>query len=331
MDQKDGDIIRNRPARFLVAVASIGVALVLSVYAGLVVAKAFFLWPVLGWSMGLGLSVLALAWVIPRLYVTNGAIYAFVTVNLLSKELVSYGPGFHFAFPWEARDGGNNVSLKEVEGTFDFEVQTKTGTLKGKGSFRLRPDITRLPSFIAGAGTIAAELSDLVSAECVKYLGPKELMAALLEVGRLNEECLKKHFTHGAFAITPFEQRFGVMVGDVTVSKLMPSTEVQKALDGRAEQEALGHMIARNLGYSSMEEVHDAVKTGKLKAEQINTAQENAMGQTDNLGGIKIERHSHTIHLRADDNTAAAIGAAGPALGAGLAGILTKPKSGSKK
>lgn len=280
--------------------------------------------------MGLGLGVLALAWVIPRLYVTNGAIYAFVTVNLLSKELVSYGPGFHFAFPWEAREGANNVSLKEAEGAFDFEVQTETGTLKGKGSFRLRPDINHLPSFLAGAGTIAAELSDIVSAECVKYLGPKKVMEALKDLGDLNEECLKKHFTHGAAAITPFERRFGVMVGDVTVSKLMPSEEVQKALDGRAEQAALDHVIARNLGYPSMEEVHKAVKRGKLNPEQVAYANENALALTDNLGTMKVERHSHTIHLRADENAATAVAAVGPAIGTGLA-HLTQSKSGKKK
>ena len=279
--------------------------------------------------MGLGLSVLALTWLIPLLYVTNGAIYAFVTVDLLNKELVSYGPGFHFAFPWEARDGANNVSLKEVEGTFDFEVQTETGTLKGKGSFRLRPDINCLPSFLAGAGTIAAELSDIVSTECVKYLGQKKVMEALKDLGALNE-CLKKHFTHGASSITPFEKRFGVMVGDVTVSKLMPSDEVQKALDGRAEQAALDHVIARNLGYPSMEEVHKAVKRGKLTPEQVAYANENALALTDNLGTMKVERHSHTVHLRADENAAAAVAAVGPAIGAGLA-HLTPPKSGKKK
>jgi hypothetical protein len=156
-NQKDLDVTRERGLRKVVALMSAPLTLLLGYLFGIAFTGFFGLPSMLGTSIGLGIGALGVMWLVPRLYVVNDAVSAFVTVDLLSDELVSYGPGFHWSFPWEARSGANNVALDEAAESFTFTVQTKTGTLNGKGSFRLRPDIQKLPEFLAGVASVAAE------------------------------------------------------------------------------------------------------------------------------------------------------------------------------
>jgi hypothetical protein len=179
---------------------------------------------------------------------------------------------------------------------------TPTGTLKGEGSFRLRPDIKKLPEFLAGVASVAGDLSDLVSAECVGYLAKDPVSVSLGKLGDLNTFLAGK-FKHGPTQhekVTDFEERFGVIIGDVTVSKLLPSEEVQKAMDGASEREALDAIVCKNLGYATMEEVRKAVKDKELTSDQVAYATENALAMTNNLHGMNLGRQTYTVKLQGD-------------------------------
>ncbi len=339
-NQQDSDIERDRGTRLVVAITSPIIMFLLCYRIGMWV-TVFFKIPlagVLGMSLGLGLGALGVLWLIPRLFVVNNAVAAFVTVDLLTNKLVSYGTGFHWSFPWEKRDGANNVNLDEASESFEFTVQMKSGgTLKGKGSFRLRPDVWRLPQFLAGVASVASELSDLIKAAYTKRLAKLELMRGLDEMSVVNDE-VSKEFMHGGTQtpeVSGFEERFGVIIGDVTLSELLPSAEVQKALDGASENAAMEAIVLRNLGYATMEEVRTAITTGKLTNDQLTSATHTALAMTDNLHGMKVDHSNITLRVVADDKTAEALAAVGPALAKGLALMggnksVATPKKGGK-
>ncbi len=340
-DQTDGVIVRDRAARTLVAVVSPFATLFMGYVFGVAFASFFKLPTMLGTSLGLGLGALAVLWLIPKLYIVNDAVSAFVTVNLLEtimskrSALVTYGPGFHFSFPWEKRSGGNNADLSEQAENFTFEVQaTKEGgtvTIKGKYSVRLRPDIKHLPEFLGGVASIASDLGDIISAKIVEHLAKKSVKEILVELPSLNE-MLAVNFKHGKKQhkdISDFEKRFGVIIGDVTVSELLPSKEVQKALDGASESAALDGIVARSLGYPNIEAVHAAVAAETLTSEHVAYATENAMAMTDNLHGLDLKRQTFTLRLQGDPDLIDAAKALAPVAPA-IIGALTKGAAGNQ-
>jgi regulator of protease activity HflC (stomatin/prohibitin superfamily) len=152
---------------------------------------------------------------------------------------------------------------------------------------------------------------------------------------KILNDALARYFKHGAQQredASDFEKRFGVIIGDVTVSELLPSKEVQKAMDGASESAALDEIVMRNLGYPSIEAVHEAVKAGKLTSDQVREATENAMAMTDNLHGLDLKRQTFTLRLQGDTDLidaarAIATSPAGPA----ILGALTKGANQSPK
>lgn len=297
-NQTDNLVERDRASRTLVAIAAPFAILFTGYLIGVTFAAVFRLPMVLGNAAGLALGAIGAVWVASRSYIVNDAVASFVTVDLWSKQLVTYGPGFHFSFPWEARSGANNVDLSEAAENGKFEVQAAagTGTLRGAFSVRLRPDIKNLPKFLAGVGSVASDLTGLINASILLYLSGKTVKEALTDLKGLNAH-LRSEF-HAR--VSKFEGRFGVIVGDVTVSEILPSKEVQKAMDGASESVALDGIVARTLGYPSIEAVHAAVAAGTLTSDQVGIATENALAMTDNLGGMAVERKTYTVRLQGD-------------------------------
>ncbi len=320
-NQTDDLVERDRATRRLAAIGGPILVLFIGYLVGATFAGVFKLPMLLGNAAGLALGAIGAVWVASRSYVTNDAVAAFVTVDLLSKQLVTYGPGFHFSFPWEARSGANNVDLSEAaeNGTFEVQASEGTGTLRGKYSVRLRPDIKNLPKFLAGVGSVASDLTGLINASILRYLSEKTVKEALADLPGLNAHLRSEFHTK----VSKFERRFGVIVGDVTVSEILPSKEVQKAMDGSSESVALDGIVARTLGYPTIEAVHDAVKAEKLTSEQVSTAMENALAMTDNLGGMAVERKTYTVRLQGDTGlieAAKAIVPLAPAIAGALGG-----------
>lgn len=309
---------RDNGSRLAVAVGSV----IFTLIAGYLLGKgfaAFFKLPgLLGTSMGLGLSGLGLLWLIPRLYVINNAVSAFVTIDLLTSELVTYGPGFHFCFPWEKRSGSNAVDLSEAAENFSFEVQTPTGNLKGEFSIRLRPDITRLPQFLSGVASVAADIGDIIKAYILTYFSEKPLINALKDTDALNKK-MEEDFKHGKTQgerASEFEKRFGVILGDITVSKLMPSGALQETMSAQTESTVIDSIVAASFGKKTMEDLQAAVDAKIISQDEVNRRRNQTMAMSGNLQGMDFSESTFNLRVSGLDNIdpaiAEAIAAAGP-------------------
>lgn len=331
-------IKRDRVMRAIVAILSPFCAVLFGYLLGASFAAFFKLPMVIGYTVGLGLGAFIAMWFIPMSYIVNDALGAFVTIDQLititggENALVSYGPGFHFCFWWEKRSSDNNVNLSEVAENFAAEVQGTAGTIFIKYSARLRPDIKRLPEFLSGVASVAADLRSIISAEIVEYLSKKSVAETLVALSTLNKMLAEefKHDEEQGEVASAFEKRFGVIIGDITVAEILPSKEVQKTMDGITESTTLDQIVAKTLGYPSIKEVQDAVRSGILKSEQVAHATENALALTNNLHGMDLKRHTFTLKLQGDSDLVESIKSLGP-LASTIAGVLNKdqPKKGT--
>ncbi len=270
----------------------------------------------LGFSLGVALfAVLAM-----RTFIMNDTTMAFLTIDPLrtifgsEKAFVTYGPGFHFCYPWEKRTGGNVVDLTEAAETFPIIAQAMNGVLKGKFAIRLRPNITTLPEFLSGVASVASEIGGLVSAEIIDWVKDKTTGDVLANVRGLNSY-LHDKFVQGD---SPFELRFGVTVGDVTVEELLPDEEVQKTSIVLAESEFIDLALAKHFGYTTIGDLQVAIQAKTVDGNAVEKLHTRLMAMSGNLQGMKLDETTHNINLTGLDKVDPAFGTA---LGAILATI----------
>ncbi len=224
--------------------------------------------------------------------VENNTIGALVTLDQLksllgSKEVhVDYGPGTHFAYPWEARFAENNIPLKEVAEDFTFPVICKDGTLTVFASFRIRPDFNNLLAYLSGVGAAAQDFKALQIAFISKRLTPKTMQQAKNEQGPLNDE-LEAEFVTGR---TEFERRFGVQTGDVTVSNMLMSDEAQRTLTALNEAAVVSEGTAILLGYKTVEAMQEALKEAVITQVDIDRARREFRIISGNMDGAEVKR-----------------------------------------
>lgn len=320
----DDLIERDRGGRLGVFILSL---LVLFLGSPTIVSSVTTLWfghSTSGFYLGLLVAAAALHFALPRFIVQVAALRAFVTIDLLKtflakksttqddekkedpKAYVTYGPGLHISYPWESRSSQSNVSLEEASENFEAKIQTKIGVFTLKGSVRIRPDIRRLVPFLSGVGSIASDITDLIKAFAVAYLGNKENMNEILAIlPDLNTE-LNKKFGLGEQGTaeedaqaSDFEKRFGLNVGDVTVAELLPSEEVQKTLSGMAEADLVAAGVARILGYSP-EELKAARESGKFSQADYDRARRDFMAVSENIK-MNVDANEYTLRIEAED------------------------------
>lgn len=325
INQTDSLIIdRSREVRAVVAIASLVALFIAGIMVGGGFAVFFKLPAILGTGAGLALGGLLVMWILPKIYIVNSAVSAFVTIDLFAtlfggnKSLVTYGPGFHFCFPWEKREGDNTVDLTEAAEGFPFKVQAIGGNLDGKYSVRLRPDITRLPEFLAGVAAVAADLGDLITAEIVADLSNQEVNTALKNVAALNKKLADK-FKHGerqGEEASAFEERFGVIIGDVTVSELMPSKEVSETMSAQTESAVIDDIVAKSFGKDTIRDLQASVDAGVISQDEVNRRRNQTMAMSGNLQGMDFSESTFNLRIsgldKVDPALAEAITAAAP-------------------
>lgn len=303
----DDMIERDRASRVIVFILLMLIMTGLVMWISLSLFNALGM-PQLGWVVGFAGSVFLGLQLLEKSLIQNDDEQAFITVNTLQtlfsgkrseefeklpleqqKKLarsygrVAYGPGAHFAYPWESRDASNNVSLAEATESLEFVLMSEDGTLTGKGSFRLRPNIKGVVGFKLGAAAIASNLSDLVKAEAVAVLGGNSVESASEFLPELNRRLADK-FGDLSAERTDFERRFEVFVGDITVGELLGSDDVLKTLNAVSEAAIIRRAIAEYLGYKDMKAVRAAITRGSLTEDQLRRAEERMLqisGQDD--------------------------------------------------
>lgn len=343
--QGDDSVIKRN--RFWRAAVFFGTALILPMIGAALagVLAMIFFGGVAFFSIGLVLGALAgfvsfLA--IKHMFVVkNDTIGALVTLDQLKSLLgrgkdevnVVYGPGSHFAYPWEARFAENNIPLKEVAEEFTFPVVCQDGTLTVFASFRIRPDFNNLLAYLSGVGAAAQDFKALQIAFITKKLTPKSMQQSKDEQEQLNIE-LEAEFVGSARPVpTDFEQRFGVQTGDVTVSNMLMSDEVQRSRSGLNEAAAVAQGTAVLLGFTTATAMQRALKAGKLTQADIDRARRDYRIISGNMEGAQVNRYEVDI-TGLTPEAAAAIASfvnspAGRAFAAGKQGSKPQPKKGT--
>ncbi|HEU4677332.1 MAG TPA: hypothetical protein VFS75_01285 [Candidatus Paceibacterota bacterium] len=312
--QTDDLVKRDRFGRAVVTWSSPVVFVFLGYVAGTFTSVLLHLPYFIGQSLGLTCGTYAAGIALSRSFVRNDATIAFITVNPLASlfgknPLVVYGPGTHFCYWWEQRSADNVVSLVEATEPFTAVVQTGSGTVTFQGSTRLRPNICELHQFISGAAAAASNITGLIIAHIVGFTGasdggnkPKPLLEVLKNIGGLNDE-LRKEFKEGRAGskVSDFERRFGVIVGDTTVEKILPSEDVQKTMSAVTESEVMDTMVAKSFGCASYEELVKKVEDGTFNWATVNQVRTQKMAASGNLQGMDLKDHTFNLNVNGLD------------------------------
>ena len=244
-----------------------------------------------------------------RSFIRNSTTQMFLTIDMFRSILnrddvnIPYGSGGHFSYPWEWRVAENNISLEEASNDFEFSVQCTDGTLTGKGSFRIRPDMERPVAFLTGVAAVAEDLTDLIIAEAIVVFASAKVISSTKLIPKLNQ-MLHDKITAG---VSEFEERFGVIVGDATVKELLPSIEVQKTISALTEAAAIKKGTAL-LMHMSMSDLQAGLMDGTVDHKTHDLARNRFMAISGNLEGMDIKRFEIDLNASGiDPETAQAI------------------------
>ncbi len=334
----DRQIPRNRTAR---AAVFFGTPALLAVLGGLI--GGSLLWVFISGSMFLpGFVAGAVAGVVAFLamkhifVVQNDTTGLLVTIDQLKSLLgaegvnVVYGPGTHFSFPWERRSEKNNIPVVEVAEDFKFTAICKDGTITGTGSFRLRPDFENPIAYLSGVGAVGQDLRDLVIAFITDWHASRTMQEATDQKGELNT-ALHDKFVGGDR--TPFEERFGVRLGDITVGENLMSAEVQRTRGALNEARVISEGTAILLGYKTVEEMQAAVNAKSISQDDVDRARRDFRIISGNMDGATVSRFEVDIKgLTPEVASALASFLQTPAAAAavkGLGGGKSAPKKGT--
>lgn len=330
----DSDIKRDRGSRLTTAVVSPLTALAVSIGASkFLLTTALNLPDWFGFATGCAAGTWLALELIERSIIVNKSVQAFVTVDPLislrnaGNALVSYGPGMHLCHFWEQRIPENNIGLGAVAIDITGTVQTKNGTLTKKGGVRLRPNIIQLEAFLSGVGSIPSELAGLIEVEIVEFLSTQDVLDALKNIKALNEH-LKHKFVqddHGKPVKHPIEDRYGIIIDDVTIDELLPSKEIMETMGTITENETIDAIVANSFGYKNVKSLNTAVRQSKVSAEAVTRRRTEVMAMSGNLQGMELSRADYNVNLNG-------LGDISPEVASAVASVaLAMNKKGGKK
>ena len=177
---------------------------------------------------------------------------------------------------------------------FIFTAICKDGTLTGKGSFRLRPDFQNPLAYLSGVAAVGKDLQDLVITKITDHLAQLTMEEAVREKDALNK-LLKISFVEGNKPQTDFEMRFGVRLGDVTVSELLMSDEVQRTRGALNEGRVIAEGTAILLGYKTVAGMQRALNSRKISQDDVDRARREFRIISGNMDGAKVNRYEIDI------------------------------------
>ncbi len=265
--------------------------------------QRFFL---LGFIVGAGIGSVAFLATKHHFLIHNNTTGMFLTLDRLQSLIggddvhVPYGPGTHFCYPWEARFSNNNIPVEEVAEDFNFTAVCEDGTVTGTGSFRLRPDFTKPRNYLSGVGSVSKDLSDLVIAFITDWLASRTMNSAVTLKAELNKALVNEFVT----GLTPFEERFGVQLGDITVSQLRLSGDVEKTRNALNEAMVVAQGTAILLGFTTAAEMQAALGTS-ITQDDIDRARREFRIMSGNMEGATVNRFEVDIKGLAPETAAA--------------------------
>lgn len=220
-------------------------------------------WP-FGIVVGLALDVALLGktiFVVPQLQ-------ALTSLNGWTGEMVAYGPGWHFRYPWEKAHMEDNISLKEITETFSESFPTQDARIDGEFSFGYRPRLDKILLFQAvGPSTVREGFQAFIKSQMATHAGTRgksDIIGREQEINNLLQDIFEIPTKSGK----TLEEEYGIDAKFVKVNRFQLSPEVQKALDAKAEQAAMADAVAAMFGYTTMEALQLARKDGTADISQ---------------------------------------------------------------
>jgi hypothetical protein len=325
---EDGEIERDRRSRIFIAIAVILLTIAIPAALGGHITGDLFTYAPVGQFLGAVLGAFLLRYLTPRLRVSVRLNHAFITIDALKsffkiKDVYTvYGPGEHASYFWEVREAKNNVSLDEASQNLVAPVITRSGPATLEGSYRIRPRFKKLAlvTFLGSVAVIAKEIEDLILAFITQKLAVETIETANEKLKDLNEE-LKKEF---ADKESELEKRFGLVVGDVTLSRVRLRSDNEETRAGIDEAHVVAKGTAILLGFQDStdvdgkvtkaeDKVEEAIKNRTLTRTDVDKARDRFLALTKN---IKMDLDSKEISLRIDGDPelTKALGDLGPAI-----------------
>jgi len=116
-------------------------------------------------SVGLGTIIwcVFMTWFVRIFIVSVPEVTGLLTVNYITGNLIPYGTGVHFRFPWEQVKAGNYLNLRLTTVREEETYTSKDGpVMMVKWSYEYKPLLTRLDRYITSDdSTIKEGLSDV--------------------------------------------------------------------------------------------------------------------------------------------------------------------------
>jgi hypothetical protein len=168
---------------------------------------------------------------------------------------------------------------------------------------------------LGGVAAVVNDLTDLITTKIVARLAGKSVVDSTNDVDGLNT-FLQNEFEKGS-DMTAFEERFGVLVGDITVAEILGSAEAQKTRNAIDEAANIFIVMEKLGGYESGK-LREAINGGKLSPAQEDALRKQAMAVSDNAK-LDVTTNEVILTINAPPEVVEAVRAAGPGLGAALA------------
>lgn len=294
----DRDIERNRVSRW--------VELILYSIAMLLVPTFLLRWwgsfvdyPVIGTFVGLGLGVWFASQIIPNWFlIDNPEWTAYVTQDMFSGEMITYGPGLHPSKWGEERNEEGNIALEAVPlslsvaiatGTsqvivsVDYEYARRLSAVKGAIGFdaaAIEKGITPfIKSFLISECNGKVDKDDANSKD-------KDAKWTRAHIDDLNAALAEKFMSVGVDGQTPgkFEEGYGIILVSIAISSITLPPAVQKSLDAIDESASQLAIVAKLYGYgddvAALE--RDILAGTKITKKEYTEMMEHAMAVSEN-------------------------------------------------
>ena len=313
----DSDVERGRISRFLVFVATVIAAVGFPTMLGMALGNAldFFGGRFLFGTLGFGIGVFVMLKIFHRFWIVVTQTMAFVTTNQFSPKgnnpNIPYGPGGHFAFPWELRAESGNITLGTLTISFLLPIPTKTSEVTVYGSLQFKfnfPTIVRVVELDPSA--IQDGFTDMIKEFLSEEITGKTAEEARHHIVELRGNIVAEFQTNEARA-EELLNKFNALVQGVQVSSIVLPPDVQKTRDAIEEARAIGENIWLFMGFLNKAAFDEARKPGgTITQADVNRATEQFLAASDNAK-LEIRRIDATGLERAGPGAAIVAGLAG--------------------
>ncbi|MDB5244813.1 MAG: hypothetical protein JWN18_683 [Parcubacteria group bacterium] len=247
--------------------------------------------PLIGGTIGYVVGIWVLSLLLPRMIVSNPEYTGYVTLNSFKPgdaEMVTYGPGFHMALPWEERNANGTYSLRVITREFTLTTPTKSSaiTIEGRlfynASLKFLENAVGVDKEVVEEGNIAFIDSYLITK--LSEIDAEEAASKIKQIGiDLNKDFRDTPAITGVGTATPeeFEKKFGYSTAAIAIDKVILAPKVQEAIDAISEARKMNEIATGLLGISQAD-LAEMLKNKIITVKQVKEMLDRALVTSGN-------------------------------------------------